>query len=103
MKKIVHFKIQKDKLVVIFDNAYMDTEKSNEAAPLLDKELEQNQDAKAVIFDLKAVDYISSAFLRICVSSAKKVGQKNFKIINTKPVVNKVFKISGLEQQFDIK
>ncbi|MGR8935348.1 MAG: STAS domain-containing protein [Gammaproteobacteria bacterium] len=53
-------------------------------------------------FDLSGVDYISSGFLRLCISSAKDVKKGNFSIINTAPEVLKVFKISGLEEQLNV-
>jgi anti-anti-sigma factor len=50
-----------------------------------------------ICFDLSEVDYISSSFLRLCISSAKDVKKGNFSIINTGPEIMKVFKIAGLE------
>jgi anti-anti-sigma factor len=59
------------------------------------------QGAKKVIFDLANVDFVSSAFLRLCGRAAAKVIPGNFRIINVKPIVNKVFKISGLSDYVD--
>jgi anti-anti-sigma factor len=55
-----------------------------------------------VIFDLKEVDYIASAFLRICQKSYKDVGAEKLSIINVTPAVKKVFKITGFEKFMDI-
>lgn len=81
----------------------MDTIRSNGAMEAFKKEFESlvssGVSAKKlkVRFDLGGVDYISSSFLRLCISSARNIDQKNFSIINTGPEIMKVFKISGLD------
>lgn len=50
-----------------------------------------------ICFDLSGVDYISSSFLRLCISSTRGIKQANFSIINTAPEIMKVFKIAGLD------
>jgi len=50
-----------------------------------------------LIFDLEQVDYISSAFLRICIAAAKQAGENNFSVINASPMIKKVFTVAGLE------
>ena len=50
-----------------------------------------------VVFDLKAVDYVSSAFLRLCVGVGKRAGAGKFTVANTQPGVKKVFMISGFQ------
>ncbi len=52
---------------------------------------------KSLCFDIQNVEYISSAFLRICVKMSKTVGQNNFKLVNVKPELKKVLKIAGLD------
>jgi anti-anti-sigma factor len=49
------------------------------------------------IFDLKAVDYVSSAFFRICLGTAKRVRQGNFAIVNAPPAVTQLLKIAGMD------
>ncbi len=81
----------------------MDTIRSNGAMEAFKKEFESlvNSGVSAkelkISFDLSGVDYISSSFLRLCMSSAKNINQRNFSIINTGPEIMKVFKISGLD------
>lgn len=78
----------------------MDTMNSMEATGIFDKgikEITTQPEGLAVIFDLKGVEYISSAFLRLCLSAAKSVRKGGFSIINTEPQVMKVFKIAGLD------
>jgi anti-anti-sigma factor len=55
-----------------------------------------------VTFNLEGVDYVSSAFLRICLRVVKQTGPENFSAINTTPNVKKVFKIAGFDKQINI-
>ena len=52
--------------------------------------------ALRIVFDLGAVDYVASSFLRLCIYAAKGAPKGNFSIINTDPQVLKVFTITGL-------
>jgi len=56
-----------------------------------------------VVFDLSQVEYVSSAFLRICLMALKKVGAEKFSIVNVTPLVKKVFKITGFDQAMKIE
>ncbi len=55
-----------------------------------------------VVFDLCGVDYIASAFLRVCLSTAKNLEKRHFSIICCLPAVKKIFKISGFDKMFAI-
>ncbi len=55
-----------------------------------------------IIFDLKDVEYISSSFIRICVSVAKQAGTCQFSILNCQPFIKKTFKISGLDEILNV-
>ena len=55
-----------------------------------------------VTFNLEGVDYVSSAFLRICLRVVKQTGPENFAAINATPTVKKVFKIAGFDKQLNI-
>ena len=55
-----------------------------------------------IVFDLCEVDYIASAFLRVCLSTAKGLEKGCFSIINCLPTVKKIFKIAGFEKMFTI-
>lgn len=50
-----------------------------------------------IIFDLARVDFIASAFLRLCLQAAKKAGEDSFRIVNTLPPVKKLFAVAGLD------
>jgi len=54
--------------------------------------------AMPVVFDMKDVAYVSSAFLRICISAAKTLGSERFRIVHVNPAILKVFKISGFDK-----
>ena len=53
-----------------------------------------------LVFDLAQVDYISSAGLRVLLSSQKKMAGKSMKIVNAKPAVKVVFDITGFSDIF---
>ena len=65
-----------------------------------EKKLNENLDdsVTSVTFDLSGVDYISSAFLRICLTMAKRMGADGFSIIGIQPEVKKIFKIAGFDR-----
>jgi len=92
--------ITEEKNLVCTFGVRMDTTKCQEIeAELLNKVVETKI---PVIFDLEEVDYVSSAFLRLCLRIAKEVGTGNFSIINVHPNVKKVFKIAGFDKQLTI-
>jgi len=55
-----------------------------------------------IIFDLGKVDFVSSAFMRVCLKYAKKVTQGNLQLINTDLKIKKTFKIAGLDKVLKI-
>ena len=61
------------------------------------------QTKSPVVFDLEKVNYVASAFLRICIKVSKDIGKDNLKITHACSHVKKVFKISGLDKQLSIK
>ena len=50
-----------------------------------------------VLFDLTDVDYVSSAFLRLCLRVSRQVKPENFSVVNVRPNIKKVFKIAGFD------
>ena len=52
---------------------------------------------KPVVFDLEKVDYVSSMVLGLCMAVLKQLGPDNLSIINVRPNVKKVFKISKID------
>lgn len=67
-------------------------------------EISKEVDLKSVkvIFDLNGVEFIASAFIRICLQTAKTVTRENFSIRGTSPFVMKVFKMTGLDDDLNI-
>ncbi|HCE44759.1 MAG TPA: hypothetical protein DET40_14555 [Lentisphaeria bacterium] len=92
---------QKDgKLILCFEGR-MDTA----ACAGIEKEVD-GQVGKAgqpVVFDLRNVDFVSSAFLRFCISAAKKTGAGKFQVANAAPQIKKVFKIAGMDQLLSVQ
>ena len=54
------------------------------------------------VFDFNEVEYVSSAFLRICVKAARAVKGK-LKIVNVSRQNYKVLEMTGLHNIFDVK
>ena len=53
-----------------------------------------------LVFDLEAVDYISSAGLRVLLSAQKTMAGKSMKIAHVAPAVREVFDITGFSDIF---
>jgi len=91
----------KDKQLIVKFTGRMDTQASQLDESELYKIIEENND-KSCAFDLADVDYIASAFLRICLTAAEKLGHSNFSIINVQPQIKKIFKVAGIDKIFGI-
>jgi anti-sigma B factor antagonist len=66
-------------------------------APALDKTINEDiADAKNLILDLKELEYISSAGLRVLLSAQKKYGKLGYlKVINVCEEILSVFEMTG--------
>ena len=73
----------------------MDAARVNEVAAEVTEKTSGH--AGPIAFDLAAVDYVASAFLRLCITTAKSAGTENFAVANVSPEVKRVFKITGLD------
>jgi anti-anti-sigma factor len=51
-----------------------------------------------VVLDLKGVEYVASAFLRLCLIVSKQVGLERFSVVNVHPFVKKVLMIANLSE-----
>ena len=51
-----------------------------------------------IVFDLEKVNFLSSVFIRIVLTTAKKVKQGNFGMVKANPFVKELVRTSGLEQ-----
>ena len=94
---MVNFENSGSQLRVTFSGR-MDTKTCQELASQVDKELSAS--SSGVVFDLKGVDYVCSAFLRICLQAAKLKGADAFSVVNVTPPVMLVLKTAGLDKIF---
>jgi len=86
----------------------LDTIVSNELFPVINDIVISHLDLISenplkVIFNFEKVEYVTSAFIRICVSISKKVGRSNFSIVNTNPLIKKTFKIALLDSELNVE
>lgn len=81
--------------------ARMDTYKSQEMENDLTSQISSS--SKKIVFDLEGVMYISSYFLRLCLSTLKSVGNERFAIKNVRTDLRKVFAVAGFDQQMNIE
>ncbi len=58
---------------------------------------------KPVVFDLKGVDFVCSAFLRLCIYAYQQAGNQGFEVVNLNPSIKRVFKIAGLDMMLQDK
>lgn len=81
----------------------MDTGSTEGLSKLIQHEIDEFCiDDLKINFDLKEVDYVASSFIRICVATAKQLGEGNFTISNTNPLIKKVFRIAGLHEILNV-
>ena len=73
-------------------------------APVLDKTINEDvAGAKILVLDLKALEYISSAGLRVLLSAQKKMQRiGSMKVINVCQEVMEVFEMTGFADILDI-
>lgn len=57
---------------------------------------------KEIIFNLSEVEYLSSSFLRLCISSLRHTGKENFRVTNVTPTALMVFQIAGMTELLQI-
>ena len=74
-------------------------------APALDKTINENlEGVKTLILDLKSLEYISSAGLRVLLSAQKKMQQVGvMKVVNVCELVMEVFEMTGFADILNIE
>lgn len=73
-------------------------------APELEASLAQESGYAQVIFDFAALEYISSAGLRLLFSARKKLGGADKVIVtNVNDVVREIFRVTGFDRQITLK
>jgi anti-anti-sigma factor len=81
--------------------SHLNTAVCNEIEPHILEEIGKGHEQ--VVFDLSEVEFVSSAFLRLCLKSYNKLGSDSFSIINTSPVVKKVFMVAGFDKNLNLE
>ena len=91
---------QADKLLITFTGR-LDTARCS----TIQKELmaQVNAATQPVVFDLQAVDFIASSFLRLCLMSMQKLGIERFGLTNVSPSIFKVFAMAGLDSHIHME
>ena len=97
---MVEFTVEDENLVCSFPQR-LDTRYCLECEKELFEKIRESK--MFVVFDLQRTNYISSAFLRICLQVSKEGGRENFLLTNVCSSVKKVFKIAGFDQIMNIK
>lgn len=95
---MVRFETSNGQLRAIFAGR-LDTQTCKEMSGQIDKEL--GASGTTVVYDLGGVDFVSSAFLRLCIMAAKAKGT-GFSVANVTPQVMSVFKMAGLDSAFKV-
>ena len=97
---MVHFSVEDSKLICSFTHRLDSVNCAKWEEQLMQKVRESGM---PVVFDMQKVNYIASAFLRICIAVSKLVGAKNLTIIKTSDYVKKVFRVSGVDKKIKVK
>ena len=56
-----------------------------------------------VVFDLSGVEFVASAFLRICMATARRLEGARFSVVSTSPGLRKLFAVAGLDGAFPVE
>ncbi|SDB54831.1 STAS domain-containing protein [Ruminococcaceae bacterium FB2012] len=79
----------------------LDVNSAPELKELLDSEL---SGVTALVFDLKELEFISSAGIRVITAAQKQMNkQGSMKIKNVNSIITEIFKLTGLINVFDIE
>ena len=94
-------KIQNEKKLVVALEGRLDTT----TAPQLEDELKNSLDGVTeLVFDLGALEYISSAGLRVLLSAFKTMyGKGSMKVTNANELVMEVFEVTGFSNFLPIE
>ena len=97
--------IQKEENGIVFVTikGRLDADSALEAEKTVDNALDGNVDR--MLFDLGALDYLSSAGLRVLLSAAKEIKRRDGKIVlcSLTEFVKEIFEVSGFESLIPIE
>jgi anti-anti-sigma factor len=98
--------VKSDGQTVVKLSCNLDTTTSLEVEEVIAKLIEEHDPAEklALVFDMSQVEFMSSAGLRVVMTTAKKVYKRNgsISIINTQNAVKHVFDMTGFTGTLDI-
>jgi anti-anti-sigma factor len=57
----------------------------------------QFESCSKIIFNMEKIDFIASAFIRLCLEALQRVGKENFEIVNANSFVKTVLHISKFD------
>jgi len=92
---------EQDQQIICSFAGQLNTLAVTQDAPAVRQKIGQAHD-RSVVFDLGGASFIASSFLRLCVETARTVGNARFSVRNLSPELKKVFVISGLDKQWTI-
>ena len=97
MHNIVTYELEDDKLICKFAGR-LDSVVSN----IIEEDVfDHVQTANCpTIFDFSEVEYVSSAFLRVSIKTARATPSMKITILNALPVIEEVYKMTGLSKIF---
>ena len=97
MHDIVTYKLEKDKLTCTFAGRL-----DSVVSEIIEEDVfDRVQRARRhTVFDLKNVEYVSSAFLRVSIKTARATPSMKITIINALPVIREVYEMTGLSKIF---
>jgi anti-anti-sigma factor len=94
---MVTFTEQDNEIICTF-TGQLSTAEVMKDEPAVDQKLGQLSD-RSVVFDLSKVSFVASSFLRLCLKTARAVGEGRFSVRNLTPEIKKVYVICGLDKQ----
>jgi anti-anti-sigma factor len=92
-----------NEILMIAIKGRLDAASSPEAEQTINKTMEGNE--KLLLFDLGALEYLSSGGLRVILGAAKEIKRREGKVVlcALNPYVDEIFEVSGFKAMIPIK
>ena len=100
MNDIVTYKLEEDKLICTFAGRL-----DSVVSDIIEEDVFDNVQRanRPTVFDFTKVEYVSSAFLRISIKTARATPSMKVTITNALPVIKEVYEMTGLGKIFIFK
>jgi len=100
MHNIVTYKLEAEKLTCTFAGRL-----DSVVSDVIEEDVFDNvqRACRSTVFDFTKVEYVSSAFLRVSIKTARAVPTMKITITNALPVIREVYEMTGLGKIFDFK